>query len=43
MQTNDLCQTELLEIEQFDHSTMYKQITDVWLSLWWHISVLETI
>ena len=29
MQTNDLCLIELLEIELFDHLTVYKQITDV--------------
>ena len=29
MQTNDLCWTEFLEIEQFDHLIVCKQITDV--------------
>ena len=29
MQTNDLCLSELLEIELFDHLTVYKQVTDV--------------
>ena len=29
VQTNDLCQTELFEIELFDYLTVYKQITDV--------------
>ena len=29
VQTNDLCWIELLEIEQFDHLTVYKQMTDV--------------
>ena len=32
MQTNDSCQIELLEIEQFDHWTVCKQMTDVWLN-----------
>ena len=29
VQTNDLCYTELLEIEPFDHLTVCKQMTDV--------------
>ena len=29
MQTNDLCQTELFEIELFDHLTLCKQMIDV--------------
>ena len=28
MQTNDLCKIELFEIEQFDHLTVCKQMTD---------------
>ena len=29
MQTNNLCSIELLEIHQFDHSTVYERITDI--------------
>ena len=29
VQTNDLCWIELLEIEQFNHLTVCKQMTDV--------------
>ena len=29
VKSNDLCEIELLEIELFDHFTMYKQMTDV--------------
>ena len=32
MQTKDLHEIELFEIELFDHLTVYKQITDVWLN-----------
>ena len=29
VQTNDLCQIELLEIERIDYLTMWKQMNDV--------------
>ena len=29
VQTNDLCQIELLQIESFDHLNVCKQMTDV--------------
>ena len=41
--TNDLRQTELLEIELFDHLTVCKQMTDLQLNCLWYIAILETI
>ena len=32
MQTNDLFYINLIEIELFDHLTMWKQVTDVYLN-----------
>ena len=34
---------ELLEIELFDHLTVCKQMTDVWLNCSWYIPKLGTI
>ena len=43
MQTNDLCKIELFEIELFDHLTVYKQITGVYLNFYWYEAKLGTI
>ena len=37
------CSIELLEIELFEHLTVYEQMTDVWLNCWWYIAILATI
>ena len=38
MQTNNLCYTELLEIELLDYLTVCKQMTDVQLNCKWLIA-----
>ena len=39
----DLCKTELFEIEQFDHLTICKQMTGVWLNFEGYRAILGTI
>ena len=50
MQTNDLCQIQLLRIEMFDHLTVYKQMADVLIQLllihsntWNHLTLLSLL
>ena len=43
MQTNDLYEIELWEIELFGHLTVSKQMTGVLFNCYWYIGILGTI